>query len=351
MSSWPRSTVAAVLSALRSPLIVDEIELPQTCEVGQVLVRLRFSGICGSQLGEIDGVKGEDKFLPHLLGHEGSGHVVAIGPGVTQVKEGDTVVLHWRKGLGIEGAPPVYKWRGARLNAGFVTTFNHYAIVAENRVTRVPSGTNLKTAALLGCAVTTGFGVVLNNARLRIGESIVVYGAGGIGLNIVQAAAMVSASPVIAVDLFDTKLDLARRMGATHAVNAASADPASAIREILGARGLDVFVDNTGLPAVIELGYTLTKTQGRVVLVGVPRKGNNINIYSLPIHMGKSLIGSFGGDAQPHDDIPRYLHLHHAGRLELEPLITHTDTLENINDAIARVRSGQVQGRCIIDLQ
>jgi len=351
MSNWPRTTTAAILAELRRPLIVDEIELPESCGVGQVLVRVRFSGICGSQLGEIDGVKGEDKFLPHLLGHEGCGDVVAIGPGVTRVKEGDFVVLHWRKGPGIEAQPPEYRWRGARLNAGFVTTFNRHAIVSENRLTVVPAGTDPKVAALFGCAVTTGFGVVQNNAKLKIGESIVVYGAGGIGLNIIQAAAMVSGHPVIAVDLYDAKLELARRMGATHVINASTGDPAAALREILGAGGADVFVDNTGVPKIIELGYSLTKPQGRLVLVGVPRKGHDISIYSLPIHMGKSLIGSFGGDAQPHEDIPRFVQMHAAGKLELGSLITHTDRLSNINDAIGRVRSGEIQGRCIIDLR
>lgn len=343
--------LAAILVELRKPLAVEEVQLPGACAVGQVLVRLQYSGICGSQFGEIDGVKGDDKFLPHLLGHEGSGHVVAVGPGVKHVKEGDAVVLHWRKGVGIEGAPPVYQWRGARLNAGFVTTFNQYAIVSENRVTPVPSGTDLRIAALFGCAVTTGFGVVVNNAKLKIGESIVVYGSGGIGLNIVQAASLVSAYPIIAVDLFDGKLALAKRMGATHCINASSANAEDEIGRITQSRGLDVFVDNTGLPPIIQLGYGLTKPQGRVVLVGVPRKGNDVTIYSLPIHFGKTLVGSFGGEATPHEDIPRYLQLLDAGKIELEPLITHTDGLANINTAIEKARSGETAGRCLIDLR
>lgn len=347
----PRTTRAAILVELRKPLVVDEIELPPACDVGQVLVELQYSGICGSQFGEIDGVKGVDKFLPHLLGHEGTGHVVAIGPGVARVKIGDAVVLHWRKAPGIEAAPPVYRWRGKQLNAGFVTTFNRHAVVSENRVTPIPLGTDLRTAALFGCAVTTGFGVVQNNARLRIGESIVVYGAGGIGLNIVQASAMVSAHAIVAIDLFDGKLELARRMGATHIINASNTDVRDEIQRAVGARGVDVFVDNTGIPDIIELGYVLTKPHGRVVLVGVPRKGQDITIYSLPIHFGKALIGSFGGDAQPHEDIPRFLHLVEAGKLALEPLITHIDTLDNVNQAIAKARSGAVAGRSIIDLR
>jgi S-(hydroxymethyl)glutathione dehydrogenase/alcohol dehydrogenase len=210
---------AAILVEQRKPLVVDEIELPSTLEVGQVLVKVHYSGICGSQLGEIDGAKGEDKFLPHLLGHEASGTVVETGPGVKHVRIGDTVVLHWRKSLGIEGSPPNYLWRGRKLNAGWIATFNEYAIVAENRLTTIPADSDLEVAALFGCAVTTGFGVIENNAKLRIGESVVVFGAGGVGLNIVQAAALVTAYPVIAVDRFDGRLELAKQMGATHIIN------------------------------------------------------------------------------------------------------------------------------------
>ncbi len=220
---------AAILVEQRQPLVVAEIELPQTLEVGQVLVKIHYSGICGSQLGEMDGAKGEDKFLPHLLGHEGSGSVVATGPGVRQVKAGDKVVLHWRKGPGIEAVPPKYRWDGKTVNAGWVTTFNEYAIVAENRITPIPADSDMEVAALFGCAVTTGFGVVVNNAKLKIGESVVVFGAGGVGLNIVQAAAMVSAYPVIAVDLHDNRLELAKQMGATHLINSKKVDARQAI--------------------------------------------------------------------------------------------------------------------------
>ena len=132
-----------------------------------------------------------------------------IGLGVKYVKPGDKVVLHWRKGRGIESAPPKYRWRGQTLNAGWITTFNEYAIVTENRITTIPSDSDMEVAALFGCAVTTGFGIVENNAKIRIGESVVVFGAGGIGLNIVQAAILVGAYPVIAVDVFDNRLDLA----------------------------------------------------------------------------------------------------------------------------------------------
>lgn len=346
----PKTMKAAILVEQRQPLVVDEVELPQTLDVGQVLVKIHYSGICGSQIGEIDGAKGEDKFLPHLLGHEASGSVVEIGPGVKHVKPGDVVVLHWRKGLGIEGAPPTYRWRGNKLNAGCIATFNEYAIVAENRVTPIPANSDLEVAALFGCAVTTGFGVVENNARVRIGESVVVFGAGGVGLNIVQAAALVGAYPVIAVDLYDNRLELAKEMGATHLINSKTQDAKATIEAILGPQGLDVFIDNTGQPAIIELGYQITKPQGRVTLVGVPRKGNNINIYSLPLHFGKGLSGSQGGESIPQIDIPRYQNLYGAGRIKLQELLTERLSLDDINTAIENMRSGKTSGRCLISM-
>jgi len=346
----PRTMKAAILVEQRKPLVIDEIELPQTLEVGQVLVKVHFSGICGSQLGEIDGAKGEDKFLPHLLGHEASGTVLEIGPGVKHVKPGDTVVMHWRKSLGIEGVPPNYIWRGKKLNAGCIATFNEFAIVAENRLTPIPADSDLEIAALFGCAVTTGFGVIENNAKVRIGESVVVFGAGGVGLNIVQAAALVGAYPVIAVDLHDNRLALAREMGATHLINSNNTDAKTAIESIVGTQGVDAFIDNTGQPAIIELGYQITKPQGRVTLVGVPRKGNNVNIYSLPLHFGKGLSGSHGGEAEPHTDIPRYYQLYQHGRIKLKELITERLAIDDINAAIERMRSGATSGRCLIKL-
>jgi len=350
MPTMPQTMKAAVLTELKAPLRIAELTMPEVLAVGQVLVKVHFSGICGSQLGEIDGAKGDDKYLPHLLGHEASGTVVAVGAGVRFVKSGNKVVLHWRKGAGIEGDPPVYHWDGKRVNAGWITTFNEYAIVAENRVTPIPDDSDLEVASLFGCAVTTGFGVVENNARVRIGESVVVLGAGGIGLNVIQAAALVSAYPIIAVDIFDNRLELARQMGATHVINGKTTNVRESIKEIVEGAGVDVFIDNTGQSANIEMGYEITKAQGRVTLVGVPRKDNNISIYSLPLHFGKGLSGSHGGEAIPQSDIPRYHNLFRAGKLQLKQLLTETYSLDQINEAIADMRSGEIRGRCLIKL-
>ncbi len=344
----PRRMKAAILVELKKPLVLAEVELRQALDAGQVLVKVHYSGVCGSQLGEIDGVKGEDRFLPHLLGHEGSGTVLEVGPGVRHVKSGDKVVLHWRKGAGIESATPTYSWQGRRVNAGWITTFNEYTVVSENRLTAIPQDSDMEVAALFGCAVTTGFGVVQNNAKVRIGESVVVFGAGGVGLNIVQAAALVTAHPIIAVDLHDNRLELAKQMGATHLINSSRTDARKAILDVVGSGGVDIFIDNTGQPAIIELGYQLVKPQGRVTLVGVPHKGDNISVYSLPLHFGKRLAGSHGGEAVPHEDIPRYHKLYRQGRIKLQELITDCFELDQVNVAIQKMRDGDVGGRCLI---
>ena len=341
---------AAILVELNKPLLIDEVELPKDLDYGQVLVKVHYSGICGSQIGEIAGQKGPDPYLPHLLGHEGSGTVVETGMGVKYVNPGDNVVMHWRKGNGIDSDPPKYKWDGKLLNAGFVTTFNEYAIVSENRLTRIPKDANLKICSLFGCAVTTGFGVVNNNAQLKSGESIVIFGSGGIGLNMVQAAALVSAYPIIAVDRYDKRLALSSQLGATHIINTSNENAKERILEIVGQDNLDVFIDNTGQPDIITMGYQITKRDGRVILVGVPQIGKNISIYSLPLHFGKYLSGSHGGEATPESDIPRFYKLYNVGKLPLNKLITETCSLEKINEAISAMISGKTQGRTIVKL-
>jgi len=344
----PRKIKATILVAQRAPLEVVELDLPEELSFGQVLVKVHYSGICGSQINEIEGAKGPDKFLPHLLGHEGSGTVVAAGRGVKRVKPGDRVVMHWRQADGVQAEVPAYAWNGRKVNAGWVTTFNNYAIVSENRITPIPHDFDLRLAPLLGCAVTTAIGVVNNDAHVKIGQSVVVFGVGGVGLNIAQAAAMVSAHPIVGIDLVDGKLDMARRFGATHCINSAKVgDLAAKIRMIVGNAGADVVVDTTGNARVIEQAYELTHADGKTILVGVPKKGDNISIYSLPLHFKKVLTGSHGGSAEPHVDIPRYIRLIQAGKLSLAGLVTHEFKLEQINEAIAVMRSAEA-GRVLV---
>jgi S-(hydroxymethyl)glutathione dehydrogenase/alcohol dehydrogenase len=337
---------AAILAQSREPLVVDEIALPETLGVGQVLVKVLYSTICGAQLNEIAAAKGPDKFLPHLLGHEASAQVIEIGLGVTTVKPGDTVVLHWRPSQGIQCQPPAYQWRGKKLNAGWVTTFSDYAVVSENRMTVIPPDYNLRDAPLLGCAVTTAAGVINNDANVKIGESVVIFGVGGVGLNVVQFAVLAGANPIVAVDLIDAKLDMAKCRGATHCLNGnAVSDVDAEIRKIVGAKGPDKVIETTGAKSVIELAYNLTHADGTCVLVGVPSE--KVSIYTLPIHFNKVLTGSHGGDAVPHVDIPRLIRLIEAGRLSLEGLITHEFPLDDINSALDVVRGGTA-GRVLL---
>jgi S-(hydroxymethyl)glutathione dehydrogenase/alcohol dehydrogenase len=341
-----KTAKAAILAESRKPLVVDEIAFPDELNVGQVLVKVLYTTICGAQINEIQAAKGPDKFLPHLLGHEASATVVETGLGVTTVKAGDTVVLHWRPSLGIQCQPPAYKWRGAKLNAGWVATFGEYAVVSENRMTVIPPDYDLKVAPLLGCAVTTAAGVINNDANVKIGESVVVFGVGGVGLNVVQFAQLAGAHPIVAVDLIDAKLEMARSRGATHVLNAAAvADMAAEIRKLVGDKGPDKVIETTGAKSVIELAYDLTHADGTCVLVGVPSE--KVSIYTLPIHFNKILTGSHGGDARPHIDIARLIRLNQAGRLSFDGIITHEFPLDRINDALDMVRGGSA-GRVLI---
>ena len=340
---------AAILVESKQPLIIDDIALPESIDFGQVLVDVHYSGICGAQINEIDAVKGPDAFLPHLLGHEGSGVVKEVGLGVSTVKTGDRVVLHWRPSAGIESPTPKYNWNGKELNAGWVTTFNQQAIVSENRLTVIPDNFDMKIAPLFGCAVTTAFGVVNNDAQIKVGQSVLVFGVGGVGINIIQAASLVSATPIVGVDLIAHKLKLGKKFGLTHGFMGGESELKNKICNIVGSQGADVVIETTGNSRVIEEAYDLTHPDGKTILVGVPEKGDNISIPSLPLHFNKVLTGSHGGGAEPDKDIPRIIRLMDAGLLNFEGLITHEFSLDDINEAIRMFRSGEA-GRIILSM-
>ena len=339
---------AAILVEQNKPLVVAEIERPQSLEYGQVLVKIIYSSICGAQINEIAGRKGPDKFLPHLLGHEGSGIVEECGPGITVVKPGDHVIMHWRQGRGIHSPTPQYTWAGKQVNAGWVTTFNEYAIVSENRLTPIPRDFDMRIAPLYGCAITTGYGVVHNDAHLQSGESIAVFGVGGAGLSVVLAASLVSANPIIAVDINDAKLDMAQTFGATRVINSAKVDARAEILKMFP-KGVDVAVDGTGIKAVRELCYEVTSNDGRTVLVGVPDAREKISIDSFPLHFTKRITGSHGGDINPSYVIPRLLALQARGRFDLRDMLTHEFSLDQINEALDLVRAGTA-GRCLLKI-
>lgn len=340
---------AAILTELKQPLVIEEIE-SGPLRFGQVLVKIHCSGICGAQINEIEGAKGPDKFLPHLLGHEATATVQEVGEGVTSVKPGDRVVCHWRKGAGLQGPGAAYtSKRFPHINSGWVTTFSEYSVISENRCTRIPPDFDAEAGALFGCAVTTAMGVLNNNAKLGIGESIVILGTGGVGLNLVQFAAMVGAHPIIGVDLHDHKLELARKMGATHTINGRGANLVEEVRKIVGAAGADVAIENTGLADLIEQAYEMTASQGRVILVGVPTKSaRHPSFYTLPLHFKKLLTGSEGGDCRPDVDIPKLVRLCQAGKLKFDGLVSKRYRLDDINEAIADLKQGRAAGRCLV---
>jgi S-(hydroxymethyl)glutathione dehydrogenase/alcohol dehydrogenase len=340
---------AAILVESKRPLVVADIDLPEKLDAGQVQVKLHYSGICGAQINEIDAVKGSDKFLPHLLGHEGSGVVQKLGPGVSTVKEGNHVVLHWRPSKGIQSFTPKYDWNGRQVNAGWVTTFNEQAVVSENRLTVIQKDFDMRIAPLFGCAVTTAFGVVNNDAEVKVGQSVVIFGIGGVGLNIAQAAAMVSAHPIVGVDLLEHKLEMGKKFGLTHTAMSGNENVNKTIRSLVGEEGADVVIETTGNSRVIEKAYELTHPDGKTILVGVPNKGDNISIYSLPLHFNKVLTGSHGGDSVPDLEIPRYINLIGAEKMTLEGLITHEFRLDQINEALDLFRDGDA-GRIVIKM-
>lgn len=343
---------AAILTELNKSLLIDDIRCPDKLDVGQVLVRVMASGICGAQIGEITGAKGPDKYLPHLLGHEGGGKVLAIGPGVSTVKIGDHVCLHWRKGAGIEAQPPKYDYQNEKIGGGWVTTFNECAVVSENRVTAIDKSIPFEVLALMGCAVTTGFGLVNNEAKLKIGQTIAVAGCGGVGLNVIQAAKLVCAGEIFAIDIKQNKLDLAEKYGATHLINS-SMEQDFIVDEInrgTGGNGVDVFVDCTGISSVIDIGLHMVKPGGKLILVGQPRIGERLSISNMRAnYCGKIIMDSQGGMTNPTIDIPRYCNLWKAGKINFDDMITHRLSLDQVNLAIDHMRDGRA-GRIILEM-
>ena len=341
-------TVAAILVETGKPLALDEVDVP-ALRPGQVLVELAYSGACHTQVLEARGHRGEDKWLPHLLGHEGTGTVVDAGPGAAKVKPGDRVVLSWIRGGGMEAGGAVYGWNGRRVNAGGVTTFQRHAIASENRLTPLPPGLPMDLGVLLGCAAPTGMGVVLNVGRVRAGDAVAVFGAGGIGLNAVMAAAHAGARPLIAVDPQPAKRELARAFGATDALDPAAEDVLAAIRRI-APEGLDVAVEATGRPAVMEQALRACRAQGgRAVIIGNARFGETLALDPGLFNQGKSLLGTWGGDSRPDRDYGRYGRLIASGRFDVRRLLSAPYRLEDVNRALDDLEAGRV-GRPLIDM-
>ncbi len=315
---------AAILEKIGAPLTVADVEIGEIIHAngardrllkrGQVFVRVLCSGICGSQLQEIDGIKGNPDHLPHLLGHEGCGIVLAAGEGVTTVKEGDKVVMHWRKGDGIEGERVFYQWDGIEkpqlwVKAGPITTFSEYAVVSENRLTAIPQDIPNDLAALLGCALSTAISIVEKEAKPKIGDVVSVIGCGGLGLSIVFALTMRRNElwHVYGIDRVATKRHLVEQFHLAQFTTQAFAS--------------DVVIDTVG-----------NKPVGNARYISLQKNGTS------------------AGGFNPSKDIPRYCEMFRHGTLDgYEKIITHRIPLDQINDGIQLMRDGKA-GRVLIEM-
>lgn len=341
-------TEAALLVQTGKPLVVADIEMPQL-RPGQVLVEIAYSGACGTQVMEWRGDKGEDKWLPHCLGHEGTGTVLETGAAVIKVKAGDKVVLSWIRGNGIEAGGAVYDWDGRKVNAGGVTTFQRHAVVSENRLTPLPEGLPMDVAVLLGCAAPTGMGAVFNVLKVQPGDAVAVFGTGGIGLNALMAAHLAGAMPVIGIDPNPTRRALAKIYGATHVLDPSASDVIAEIRK-LAAQGVDLAVESSGIPSVMEQAINATRVQGgRAVVIGNARHGAVLTLNPGVFNQGKSLLGTWGGDSIPDRDYPRYGRLLASGRFPMRDLLSKPYSLAQADQALADLAAGKV-GRPLIDM-
>lgn len=335
---------AAVLEKLNSPLRIADVELTPL-KFGQVKVKILVSGLCGAQLQEISGFKGNEKFLPHLMGHEGCGIVEEVGIGVTRVKVGDKVVMHWRVGAGIESPFPNYILDGKTISSGKVTTLSEYSIVSENRLTVVPQDTNPHLCALLGCGLTTALGTINNDAQLKFGESVMIVGCGGVGLNLIQGAKMASAYPIIALDISEDKREMALSLGATEFVNISE--------QGLTLPKVDVIISTIGNTDAFARTINCLSDRGRYILVGQPKPGDSLSIVnanSLFGGDGKVIMATQAGKTNPNEDIARYVKLHKAGVLNIDKIVSHTFKLEEINTAFDILREGRA-GRIMITME
>ncbi len=341
-------TLAAVLEKINAPLKIRELEVPPLKE-GQVLVKIAYSGLCRSQLNEIQGNKGDDKFLPHTLGHEGSGIVLETGPGVAKVQKDDHVVLSWIAGTGLNAPSSKYMLKDLIVNSGAISTFMSHAIISENRLIPIPKEIPLKEAALLGCALPTGMGIILNTIQIKPGDVLAVFGVGGIGMSAILGAQLMHASKIIAVDICDYKLNLAKELGATHTINAKKEQVASKIKDLTNGSGVDYSIEAAGQKETMQTAFEVVRNKGGCcVITGNLRYDDRIEINPFDLICGKKIIGTWGGESQIDRDIELYTNLLTKSVLNVSPLITHEYDLMHINEAIEQLTSGQNTVRCMI---
>lgn len=339
-----------------------EVEPPRS---GEVLIKMAAAGICHSDLHVITGHLSAP--LPAILGHEGSGIVAEVGPGVTSVKPGDHVIPLWRLSCGLceycsDGRPALcaeglqirmtgrlldgstrFKLGGVEIKhfAG-VSSFSEYAVVPERAVLKIPEDFPLDRAALLGCGVITGVGAVFNAARVRPGSSVAIFGSGGVGINVIQGAAIAGAEKIIAVDLLANKLEFAGRFGATHTINAGETNPVEAIRALTAGRGVDYAFEVIGLPSTIRQAYDSLCKRGMAVVVGVAPMTLEVSVPIMTlVFEERVLTGSVYGSSRPRIDIPMLINLYRAGKLKLDELLTRRYPFSQINEAYEALERGE----------
>jgi S-(hydroxymethyl)glutathione dehydrogenase/alcohol dehydrogenase len=341
---------AAVLYETGRPLVVEsDIEVPEL-RAGQVLVKVHFSGVCHSQLMEARGKRGDDPYLPHMLGHEGSATVLEVGPGVTRFKKDDIVILTWIKCQGADVSQTKYSKGNQIINAGGVTTFSEYSVVSENRCVALPEGVPLDIASLFGCAVLTGAGIVTNTIQPSSKNSLAIFGLGGIGLSALMAACLYECQTLIAVDIEKDKLELAIEFGATHVIDSSMENPVDRIREITEGVGVDYSIEAAGLVKTIEQAFqSVRKSGGKCVFATHPTANEKIMIDPFDLICGKQIQGSWGGDSIPEEDIPKFAQLYRDGKLPLGKLLTRRYSLDQINEALDDLEQRKV-GRPLIAL-
>lgn len=357
---------AAVLYEFDAPLVVEDVELDPP-KSGEVLVRMAASGVCHSDLHVVQGI--HPTSLPVILGHEGAGIVEEVGPGVQHVAPGDHVMLTWLPYCGhcrqcARGRPNLCEnvaWYDATLQDGTcrfhrdgerihhynTSSFAERSVIPAQTAIPVDSSLPLAELALMGCAVMTGVGAVLNTARVRPGDSVAVVGCGGVGLNVIQGAAIAGAEPIVALDVVDEKLDLARELGATHGVNARWDNAAGAVRD-LSAGGVDHAFEALGRPETIALTLELTGRGGQAVLIGMAPPDARVPLDALTATLEERVVrGCWYGSCQPLHDFPILVELYRAGKLRLDPLITRIG-LDDVNDAFARMEAGETARSVIV---
>ena len=347
---------AAVLSAPGENLRLAELDLPQPGP-GQVRVRIAATGVCHSDLSLATGTLRQA--MPVVLGHESAGTVVSVGEGVTGCATGDRVVLCWAPPDGtcwycLQGEPWLCETSSNAASTPYATVdgqdvfpglstggFAEETVVSERAVLKVPDEVPLEHAALVGCAVMTGVGAVLNTAKVREGQSVLVVGLGGVGLSVVQGARLAGAGEVIVVDRAPEKLELARTMGATQVLEVGG-ELAKQVRGLTGKRGADHAFDCVGLADTIRASWSATRRGGTTTIVGIGGKEQQVTFSALELfHFARVIQGCVYGNTDPMTDIPKILRYAAQGRLDLGALITRTVGLDGIDDAFADMRAGK----------